>query len=178
MSNIGNISNFINSNSIIPQRNNRFSVDIINPSGEALDSMNCESIELPNNGITSIQYQIDNKPNIMIPYAKNYDTNSFQVTIRESLLNKKATVLPYFEKWLNLIVSKNPVTRKYEISYYNDCLGEAVFTAYDLDFSVSHKIYFYKIYPVSVKPNQYSYDERDTYTKVQVTFVFEEFEIK
>ena len=41
----------------------------------------------------------------------------------------------------------------------------------------TNKIEFYNIYPVSVKPSMYSYEETNTYNKIEISFVFEEFKI-
>lgn len=176
MSNFVSISNFINSNQLHVQRNNRFWLSVQNPNS-SLDYMLCESVNLPTSGISSIPWQIDNKTPIYIPYARNYDNNQFTVTIRENILNGKAQVLPWFDDWLNLIIKKNPVTRKYEISYYNEFLGQADFRPLNIDGSFTHKIEFYNIYPISVKPSSYAYEETNTYNKIEVSFVFEEFKI-
>ena len=176
MSNFSSITNFINSNQVYVQRNNRFWMSIQKP-GANLDHMLCESVNLPTFGISSIPYQIDNKPNTYIPYARNYDNNQFSVTIRENIVSGLAQVLPWFDEWLNTIVIKDPVTRKYQISYYNEFLGQADFRPLELDGTATHKIEFYNIYPVSVKPSMYSYEETNTYNKIEISFVFEEFKI-
>jgi hypothetical protein len=177
MSSFGSITSFLHSNNLILQRSNKFAVNLRNPSGKTLNWMLCEMVNLPTNGIGSTAYQIDNKPNMYIPYTRNYDNNQFTVTLRENIQSNRHTVYPWLEEWLNLVVSKNPITRKYEISYYNDCLGSANFISYDLDMTPVFSINFYKIYPISVKPSQYSYEEMNTYNRIEASFVFEEFEI-
>lgn len=177
MSKFTSITNFINSNQISLQRSNRFWMNISKPDGSYLDYKLCEVVNLPSSGISAIPYQIDNKPNTYIPYARNYDNNQITVTIRENLINGQTEVLPWFENWLNLIVSKDPTTRKYQISYYNDFLGQATFKALDLDGGSTVTIDFFNVYPNSVKPSSYSYEETNNYNKVEVTLVFEDFKI-
>jgi len=177
MSKFTSITNFINSNQIYLQRSNRFVMNITRPGGSLLSYMLCEVVNLPTSGINSIPYQIDNKPNTYIPYSRNYDNNQVALTIRENIINGAAEVFPWFEDWFNQIISKDPITRKYQVAYYNDFLGQAEFYALDLDGASTYKIEFFNVYPNSVKPSVYSYEESNNYSKIEVSLVFEDFKV-
>lgn len=157
-------------------RTNRYIAEI-NYKNNNIKSILCESVTLPENTISTVEYQIDNRPQFLIPYTRSYGNNTISISIRENTANGKPEVLIFLDKWLNDIIKKDVTNKNYTVNYYNTFIGQMNFKALDLNNTQLFKFAIYNIYPTSVKTSSFDYSESNSYVKIELTLAFEEFEI-
>lgn len=175
-----NVNGFLTSEKLEIIRTNRYVANITFKE-KTLNHILCESVEFPENGISTTEYQINNKPMFLIPYSRNYGGNTISVIFRENILKTNTPeIIPFFETWLDNIAPKDLTNGTYHIPYYRDVLGGLrlkVFGAGAGENSFApFTLNVYNIYPTMVRPSQMEYGDLNNYMKVTVTFAFEEFE--
>ena len=173
-----------NSKSLIAQnvfsllRTNRYKVDI-SYRGKTLNHILCESVEFPESGIATTEYQVGNRPMFLVPYTRNYGSNTLNVVFRENYkTDSKPEILSFLENWANNVVKKDIPNSGYEVSFYNEILGNMKITVMDVKYNPIINMEVYNIYPTLFRPSTLEYGDSNNYVKINTTFAFEEFELK
>jgi len=173
-----NIRNTISQDVFSLLRTNRYKVEL-SYKGKTINHILCESVEFPESGIARTEYQIGNRPIFLIPYTRNYGSNTINITFRENYINNsKPEVLSFLENWANDIVTKDIATGSYNVNYYDRILGNMKITAMDLNYNPIINMEIYNIYPTLFRPSTLEYGDMNNYIKINTTFAFEEFELK
>jgi len=148
-------------------RTNRFLVNIASPNtlttGDSdtsrLIQLYCEQASLPGMAYASTPVRSFGE-NREIVYERNFEpiTLTFYV-------DRKMSVLRFFNDWMDAIV--NPNTR--ESSYYDDYTTQMSITMQDTADNDTYEVVFYEVYPKSVAAIQLDYNSKDV-AKLAVTF--------
>lgn len=172
----------LNSQKVNLLRTNRYTADITYGKS-TINNILCESVEFPEDSITTTPVQIGNRPQFLIPYGKLYGSNNLNFTIRENIIyaDENATkgtteVYSFFSQWMNNIVKKSDFGKQtYDISYYNENLGSIKLTGLDINYSRLFECEVHSAYPINIKLNTYEYSDTNNYVKITVVMAFEEF---
>jgi hypothetical protein len=156
-------------------RTNRFDFRAVSPTGAILDTVYAEQLSIPETNNMTLEFQIDSRPNVLIPYARNYGNNTIEITFREAIKSNEPHVYAYFLEWSELIVRSSAIDRKYEINYYDNIVGTGTIQVFDINESPIMSIDMLKIFPTSVKMSPFDWSEQNNYVKTTVTLAFEEF---
>lgn len=162
-------------------RTNRFGFECYNEKGKPLPmEYSCENIEIPELNINTSEFQINNAPAMLFPYARNLGDNTFTATFREGIVNGVPGIYTFFQEWEERVVVPNINIRDYTISYYDDIMGSAILKIFDLQNDASQilNVQFVKVFPTSVKMSTFDYADQNNIVKTTVKFYFEEMKVQ
>jgi len=127
-------------------------------------SILCESVELPGSLLATNE---DKQwgPFRKMPYLNVYNDVSLTFMCDEDMSAKKI-----FDKWQNGIIDKNG----FQLSYYDDYV--ATMTIQVLSVNEGNDVLYeadcFECYPIEVIAQQLSYENTDTYLKVEVRMAY------
>lgn len=145
-------------------RTNRFLVNIASPaalggSDARLIQLYCEQAALPGMAYASTPVRSFGE-NREVVYERNFEPIALTFYV-----DRKMSVLSFFNDWMDTIV--NPNTR--ESSYYDDYTTQMNITVQDVADNDTYEVEFREVYPKSVGAIQLDYNSKDV-AKLTVTF--------
>jgi hypothetical protein len=156
-------------------RPNRFQVFINPPSGIPATDLpqdkilyNAERIEIPQIGVSNVDYNLDQSLNIQVPF-KRVPQGTLNITFQ---LDENHTIRKFIERWMEYLVTGRPNSPTYFASeYYTNSTGTILVSQLDVSNSRGTTIMtFQGAYPSQTQPFIYDWNERDSYLQYVVTF--------
>lgn len=168
------ISSIANNN---PARPSRFKVRIFGPSGLTVPSIlienSVEKIEIPQIGVSNIDYNLDQSLNIQVPF-KRVPQGTINITFQ---LDENHVIRNFIEDWMKyLVTGRNNTPTYFASEYYQNSIGTIVVqqltpaTSSVFDLGVKSIMFFEGAYPAQTQPYVYDWGERDSYVQYVVTF--------
>ena len=150
-------------------KTNRYEVEILAPSHhpggtEGINySLFCNSITMPGHNLKQQTQQFATEPAREMVQARSFAGN----ITATFYLDQNLVVKSWFDKWLELTV--NPATHK--ARYYNEYIGEM--SIYQLGGKGrTYGIKCEEVYPATIAPIEYSYDNTDSIGLLTVEFAY------
>ena len=154
--------------SIAPLRTNRFSFEMTG--FDPLLGIQIDTIDIPTIAISTTPFQINNTPQIMIPYGINYDANTISITCKEQESIEGQSV---YTTMLEIIESIIPDRTK--LKFYDDIITkQCVIKFLGIDDTTEFKSFtMNNVYPVSVKLSPGDMNSTNSYVTSTTILCFE-----
>ena len=154
---------------------NRYSVHIVGCQGmqdRNIDMM-CNSITMPGVNMRSVMDEIRTGPIREQAQGVTYGPITCNFIMTDGMEQKL-----YFQEWMKEVVNTSSVLGEgtFEVGFYKDYIGEIEITQLDRSMGPSYGMRLYEAWPKTMNPQEWGWDQNDTFQTLAIEFAFHHWE--